>query len=212
MTICAVKRCAGKQKIGENMNRKIMILMVAVVATVLPAVAVADVMITGSVQGVGHQIPDQFYLQPGSNYAAAHNITGFTWTGSAVNESEDLGNLTVGYMSNETIYEINVLDINFTSAAYGNFYINVSVPGSLSDHEFPSATFMYFSNAPFTFVSGGGVTSTGTWVPVNLHAAGTTTLEFPHVNNSTTIYVAFNMGAGPSTDVGSFNIAMSFVS
>ena len=40
MTICALDICAGKQKTGENMNRKIMILMVAVVATVLPAVAV----------------------------------------------------------------------------------------------------------------------------------------------------------------------------
>ena len=200
-----------REKIGENMNRKIMILMVAVVATVLPAVAVADVMITGSVQGVGHQIPDQFYLQPGSNYAAAHNITGFTWTGSAVNESEDLGNLTLGYMSNETIYEINVLDINFSSAAYGNFYINVSVPGSLSQHTFPDNSYMYFSTAPFTFAPGQDV-STGHVSAVDLHIAGTTTLEFPNVNNSTTIYVAFNMGAGPSTDVGSFNIAMSFVS
>jgi hypothetical protein len=211
MTICAVKRCAGKQKIGENMNRKIMILMVAVVATVLPAVAVADVMITGSVQGVGHQIPDQFYLQPGSNYAAAHNITGFTWTGSAVNESEDLGNLTLGYMSNETIYEINVLDINFTSAAYGNFYMNVSIPGSFSNNTFAADSYMYVSNAPFTFVTG-GVTSTGNMSAVDLHAAGTQDLAFNNVNNSTTLYVAFVLGAGPANDMGSFNIAMSFVS
>ena len=192
------------------MNRKIMILMVAVVATVLPAVAVADVMITGSVQALGHSTTDAFIVQPGSNYAAAHDTTGFTWTSSAVNESEDLGNLTLGFMSNETIYEINVLDINFTSATYGNFYINVSVPGSLSSHEFPDNTYLYFSNAPFTFVTG-GVTSTSSVQQVDLHTAGTTNLEFLHVNSSTTIYVAFNMGAGPSHDMGSFNIAMSFV-
>jgi len=192
------------------MNRKIMILMVAVVATVLPAVAVADVMITGSVQGVGHQIPDQFMVQPGSNYAQAHSTAGFTWTSSAVNESEDLGAISMGFMSNETIYEINVLDINFSSAAYGNFYINVSVPGSLSQHTFPDNTYLYFSTSPFTF-GVGQVDSTAHVSSVDLHIEGTTTLEFPHVNNSTTIYVAFNMGAGPANDVGSFNIAMSFV-
>ena len=57
------------------MNRKIMILMVAVVATVLPAVAVADVMITGSVSVLGSNVQDSFYLSEGSNYAVA-NQTG----------------------------------------------------------------------------------------------------------------------------------------
>ena len=196
------------QKIGENMNRKIMILMVAVVATVLPAVAVADVMITGSVQGLGVGATDAFTVQPGSNYMSAHHMTGFTWTSSAVNESEDLGNISLGVMSNETIYEINVLDINFTTSGYFNLTVFVPSPG---DTLFPTDTAIYFSTSPFTMSTSGISPSAHT---VSLYGASGSSgvlVNMGHVTKGTTIYVAFLVGAGTPVN-GSFDLAMSFTS
>ncbi|MHB1811966.1 MAG: hypothetical protein ACYCPR_06085 [Thermoplasmataceae archaeon] len=188
------------------MNRKIMILMVAVVATVLPAVAVADVMITGSVQGLGHSTTDAFIVQPGSNYAQAHSTAGFTWTSSAVNESEDLGNITLGVMSNETIFMINVLDINFTQTGY--FNLTVTVPYS-NGVTFPTDTAMYFSTSPLTMTtltSGDGVHSV---LLYNSNTPGGHTINFGQVTSSTHIYIGFVVGAGSPAN-GSFNLAMSF--
>jgi hypothetical protein len=188
------------------MNRKIMILMVAVVATVLPAVAVADVMITGSVQGLGHSHVDAFTVQPGSNYMSAHDLTGFTWTSSAVNESEDLGNISLGVMSNETIYEINVLDINFTGSGY--FNITVYVPYS-NGVLFPTDTEIYFSTSPFTMTTSGISPTTNAVSLYGASGSSGTLVNFGHVTSSTTIYIGFVVGAGTPAN-GSFNLAMSF--
>jgi len=197
----------AQEKIGENMNRKIMILMVAVVATVLPAVAVADVMITGSVQGLGHSTTDAFTVQPGSNYMAAHQTTGFTWTSSAVNESEDLGNISLGVMSNETIYMINVLDINFTSSGYFNLTVYVPSPGTTL---FPTDTAICFGTSPLTMTTSG--ISGDNSGSVSLYAASGSSgvlVDFGHVTSSTHIYIGFVVGAGTPTN-GSFDLAMSF--
>ena len=189
------------------MNRKIMILMVAVVATALPAVAVADVMITGSVQGLGHTTTDAFTVQPGSNYAAAHDTTGFTWTSSAVNESEDLGNISLGVMTNETIYMVNVLDINFTSSGY--FNLTVYVPYS-NNVLFPTDTAIYLSTTPLS-LSNSGITGNGV-ISISLFGASGSsglTTYFGHVTSATHIYIGFEVGAGTPAN-GSFNLAMSF--
>jgi len=190
------------------MNRKIMILMVAVVATVLPAVAVADVMITANVNGVGVHAKDQFWVQPGSNYASANATANFGWHAKKVSESEILGNITLGVMSNETIYEINVLDINFT-AGTGNFVIYVTVPsGSHSD--FPAGTMMYFSESPFAFTDG-VLTYSGTQ-SANLAVTGTYTITFDGVTSGTTIYVAFEVGAGSGASSDGFGMSMVYTS
>jgi len=189
------------------MNRKIMILMVAVVATVLPAVAVADVMITGSVQGLGHSTTDAFIVQPGSNYVAAHDTTGFTWTSSSVNESEDLGNISLGVMSNETIYMVNVLDINFTQIGY--FNLTVYVPYS-NNVLLPTDSEIYFSTSPMT-LSNGEIFGAHYW-SVSLYAAsgsGGVLADFGHVTPLTHIYIGFEVGAGSPAN-GSFSLAMSF--
>ncbi|WP_393972046.1 hypothetical protein OXIME_000649 [Oxyplasma meridianum] len=190
------------------MNRKMMILMVAVVATVLPAVAVADVMVTGSVSGSGVMAMDAFTVQPGSNYASAHSSSGFTWTASHINESEILGDISVGIMSNETIYEVNVLDINFSSSGYFNLTVNVPtvLPGS-GTAEFPADSTIYFSTTPFTLTAS-GISSTQS---VSLSNPGSTTLNFHHVTPSTTIYIAFEVGAGPYSGA-SFSLSGVFSS
>jgi len=167
-------------------------------------------MITGSVQGVGHQIPDQFMVQPGSNYAQAHSTAGFTWTSSAFNESEDLGNISLGVMSNETIYMINVLDINFTQSGY--FNLTVTVPYS-NGVLLPTDSEIYFSTSPMTLSTSGISGNSGnSFGPVSLYAASPTggvTVNFGHVTPSTHIYIGFVVGAGTPA-IGSFNLAMSF--
>jgi len=173
-----------QEKIGENMNRKIMILMVAVVATVLPAVAVADVMITGSVQGLGHSTTDAFIVEPGSNYVAANATAGFGWKAITTSPTEVLGQVTVGYMSNETIFEWNVLEINFTGKNTGNF--NLTVNGNSNVN---GVVYMFFSKSPFP---ANGTAAKGTSI-VNLSAHSTSpyTYTFDNVNSNTHIYFAF---------------------
>jgi len=170
-------------------------------------VAVADVMITASVGGVGVHANDQFWVQPGSNYPSANASAGFGWHAKSVSESEILGNITLGIMSNETIYEINVLDINFT-AGTGNFVITVTVPSG-SHSEFPSGTTMYFSESPFS-LSGGVISSTSSIQSANLGVGGTYKITFDGVTHGTTIYVGFEVGSGPGP-YSSYGFGMSMV-
>ncbi|GGM70011.1 hypothetical protein GCM10007108_05150 [Thermogymnomonas acidicola] len=196
------------------MNRKTMIAIVALVATLLPAVAVADVMVQGFVNGNSQAVPDAFYVQPGSNYMQAHSAAGFTWMSKSVSESEILGNITLGFMTNETIYEVNVLDVNFSSGASGDFNITVTVPSGVSGTvAFPEDTAMWVSNEPFTLsYSGIHFASGSTTYEFNLASPGTTSEVFDNVNHSTHLYIAFVVGAGPADESYSFLVTMSLLS
>jgi hypothetical protein len=199
-----LKDAQENKKIGENMNRKIMILMVAVVATVLPAVAVADVMMNGSVQGLGNQVPDQFFVTTGANYTQANQTYGLGWVAG----NDGTGVLSVGYMPGEAIYEVNVLNIGFTSSMPGTFYVNVT-----SNASFPAGSYMYLSTSPFVQTSSGIISANGASIQtVSLTSISPSTASFSGVNSNTTIYVSVSMGSGPASSVGAFNMAMTFVS
>ena len=192
------------QKIGEKMNRKIMILMVAVVATVLPAVAVADVMITGSVSGLGVTAPDAFTIHLGSNYAAAHRVANLTWRSNQINSKEVIGNMSIGTMSNETIYEINVLNVTFNEAGNVSFGLDVT-------SAFANGTVLYISTAPFVF-SSGAITTSGLSTSALLNVTGTLPLSHPPlpVSAGTVVYMAIEVGAGSPS--GSFSATIVFTS
>ena len=130
-------------KTGENMNRKIMILMVAVVATVLPAVAVADVMITGSVSVHGSNVTNSFYLTEGPNYAVANQtgVFGFVQAPSGV---ASMGTVDIEGMSNLSVSMINVLEFNYNVNAPGIVYVNVT------SSDFPSGSYVAYSSSPMT--------------------------------------------------------------
>jgi hypothetical protein len=180
------------------MNKKIMWLMVGLVAAVLPAVAVADVMLTAYINGNEAPASDAFFVQQGSNYANANALTGFTWTPHVTSESEILGNITLGYMTNETIYEVNVLDINFTGlAGSAVFNITVKIPNSVG-MVFPTDSFMYITDTPQSV----------SILPsaISLSTTGTHTLLFT-VTSSSTIYLGFEVGSGAGG--GSFFVDMS---
>ena len=179
------------------MNRKIMWIMIAAVAALLPAVAVADVMINGNFSGSATHVPDSFSIQAGPNYANAHSLAGLTWKSVQNSESEVLGTVSLGYMSNETVTEINVLDINFTGS--GTFYFNVTVP-NVPGVVFSTGSIMYISSSPETFGTPG--------TQISLANSGTTSLSFS-VTSSTTLYIGFVVG--PDSMGGTFTVGMNLI-
>ncbi len=184
------------------MNKKVMWLMVGLVAAVLPAVAVADVMLTAYVNGNETLVSDAFDVQQGSNYANANALAGFTWTPQVNSESEILGAITLGYMSNETIYEVNVLDVNFTGVM-GSAYFNISVtvPNTQTGGGvFPTDSFIYITDTPQSVTHLPG--------SISLSVSGTTTMNFM-VTSSSTIYIGFGVGSGAGG--GTFELSMSLI-
>ena len=181
------------------MNRRMVILLVAVVATILPAVAVADVMISGSASLTLYGVPDQFLVGPGPNYGPVQNMHLFNWTSIANSESEDVGTMTLNYTSNLTVNEINVLQVsNFkidSSSANNWFNITVDKITSLSSG---AVLVMYVSTTPLAFdgPSGQVATDHGTVVERSLISTTTSmaTFSFHDVTSSTTLYIGFVIG------------------
>ena len=137
------------------MNRKIMILMVAVVATVLPAVAVADVMITGSISVHGSQAPDMVYLAEGPNYATASssNLLTFTNGSGSGSPAATIGSLGIEGMADANVTMLNVLYLNYSVSTSGTLWINVT------GTDFPSGAYAALSTSTLTSVSSAGTMS-----------------------------------------------------
>ena len=185
---CALEICAGKQKTGENMNRKIMILMVAVVATVLPAVAVADVMITGSVSVHGSNVTNSFYLTEGPNYAVANQtgVFGFVQAPSGV---ASMGTVDIEGMSNLSVSMINVLEFNYSVNTTGTIHIVES-----SSH-FPKGSYMSFSPNPMTSMLGPTPPNPAGIMYLN-QVGGQETLGITSTSLHGTFYIGFYLPAG----------------
>ena len=178
------------------MNRKMVILLVAMVATILPAVAVADVMISGSASLTLNGVPDQFIVGPGSNYGPVQNMHLFNWTSIANSESEDVGTMTLNYTSNLTVNEINVLQVtNFKiDSSSANNWFNITV--GQFDLSSGAVLVMYVSTTPLAF-SGYGTqkaTDSGTIEENSLIGTSSVTFSFHDVTSSTTLYIGFVIG------------------
>lgn len=130
------------------MNRKITVLMIAVIASILPAVAIADVMITGNFTIESGSNNVAWYIQPGPNYARAYDVGAISWTPSEGPSS--MGQLDLQGMQYEDTWMINVLDLNFSlspTAIPGTFSLYLN----FSDSTFPVGTIMAISTQPITF-------------------------------------------------------------
>lgn len=151
------------------MRSKWFLLVVLTVAVMIPAVAVADVMISGDISVHGSQASDAFVISQGTNYKVANKSRLFGWVPQNQSPQESLGIAWIGTMSNETITEVNVLEINFTSgvAKNSNFVINIT------DGRFANNTFMIVSNSPLSIVSGGNVQSSGETLIFSLYSGNT---------------------------------------
>ena len=193
-----------KTKKGENMNRKIMILMVAVVATVLPAVAVADVMITGSIAVHGSQAPEMVYLSNGPNYATADSSGLFAFYNGTTSTGASSGAATIGTvdlegMANANVSLLNVLDLNYSvGSTSGMLWVNVSGPG------FPSGAFAELSSTPISALSS---SASGSY---SLNSVPTNNGPFT-VSGSGTYYVSFFLPASTGYSTSSLEISVAFV-
>jgi hypothetical protein len=172
------------------------ILLVAVVATILPAVAVADVMISGSASLTLYGVPDQFIVGPGPNYGPVQNMHLFNWTSIANSESEDVGTMTLNYTSNLTVNEINVLQVtNFKiDSSSQNNWFNITV--GQFDLSSGAVLMMYVSTTPLAFTGYGtqAATGSGTAIGLSLIGTGSVTFSFHDVTSSTTLYIGFVIG------------------
>ncbi len=125
------------------MNRKLTFLVVALIATIMPAVAIADVMITGDVNIHGTSNAPVFYLTKGSNFQAADGS--IAW--NSYSSGNFMGDLKFATVSNQTTFIINVMEIHFVSSLpSGMFYLNSSVSSAFV----PGST-MYLSLSPMSF-------------------------------------------------------------
>lgn len=114
------------------MNRRITLLLIAAVTAILPAVAVADVMITGNVAIQGTQNAPVFVIQPGPNYPSANAIGAILWNPpvlgveQSVSQVAPMATFDLEGISNQTTALANVLDLNVTinEGVTGTLYVN----------------------------------------------------------------------------------------
>lgn len=130
------------------MNRKMTLLLIATVTAILPAVAVADVLVTGQFTLESYHHHTAFELQPGPNYWAANTTNSIGWTAQ---QGNTMG--TIDLQGSELVQTemINVLDLNFTvsnpaaPASFMGLYLNVS------SSTFPVGTVMVISTSALSF-------------------------------------------------------------
>lgn len=200
------------------MNRKLTIAIVAVIATILPAVAVADVMITGTFDIEGGTNGNVFYFQPGSNYQTAHNDGLITWIEPTTPSTQ--GTIDLQGIDNQSVQMVNVLDLNFSTSPTAIpppfvLYLNIT------NSDFPAGVAMVLSTSPLTLpeLAATSVQNyVGTPIPVNcalsttqvgVYLSQNPSLILTNFNGGTTIYIGFIVPSGglagySATIVGTF--------
>jgi len=122
------------------MKNKYKLFIIISIAAILPSVAVADVMVTGSALVSGTTAVPPVHFETGMNYATAHDLGLLTWTPST---GGLMGTLDLEGSENSSIAMANVLDLN-TSAESIN---GATVYLNLSSTTFPAGT-LYVTNSP----------------------------------------------------------------
>ncbi len=172
------------------MNRKVTLLLITAVTAILPAVAVADVMITGNVSIVGTQNTPVFYLQPGPNYPAAHSVGAIDWNPMVIATAQENGPLPMATfdlegIANQTTALANVLDLNITIAAGVNGVLYVNFTG-----DFPAGALVWITPSPVTLAD---VMSGVGGQPIN---SATFQYNGPFSGGTTTYYISFLLPNG----------------
>ena len=195
------------------MNRKFALLMIAAVTVILPAVAVADVMVMGQVSLESMHQHTAFKILQGPNYAAANSTNSIGW----IPASNDL----MGTIDLEGSYYvqtemINVLELNIAQsnpsapASFMGIYLNVS------SSTLPAGTIMAISTSQISFntLETTPVTSYSTGDPaIAVNAASTSTVvavdlsHNPHLlitgfSATQNLYISFLLPPGMYADQG----------
>lgn len=134
------------------MNRRATLFIIAAVAAILPAVAVADVMITGQISIVGTDNTPVFSIEQGPNYENAVEIGSIELTTGALQYCDQgdheltttVSTIDLQGISNEATSMINVLELVINKGT-GMFYLN------LTESTLPDGTLMYISPTMMTF-------------------------------------------------------------
>lgn len=190
------------------MNKKVTLLLIAAVTAILPAVAVADVLVTGQITLESFHHHTAFEFQPGPNYLAANSTDSLGWIPA---QGQTMGQIDLEgsyYVQTEMI---NVLDLNFTvsnpaaPASFMGLYLNVSsstfMPGTImviSDYQI---TFSSLESTPVTHYSPGDPSISLTVGSPHTNIVALDLSENPHLLITSfapaqTLYISFMLPPG----------------
>lgn len=187
------------------MNRKLKLLLIISIATIIPTVAVADVMVSGTLTISQTMAVPPVHFEPGSNYNTAHELGLITWTPNS--PSGSMGTIDLEGSTNQTVTLVNVLDLNTSAESISGATIYVNITST----DFPSGT-LYLSSVPLDIE----MVSTGTFTGISsgqfvdsLSLDSTGTIHFS-VTPFTAQYISFELPAG-SYQGASLTITVQYV-
>ena len=179
------------------MNPRMKLMIAIAVALVLPTVAIADVMVTGSVNVHGSNTSGVWSFTYGPNAPQAAGFASISPTSGTNMADVDIENT-----QNMSVFVIDAFQINFEST--GTFYMNVTVSSS-----FGGDAQLYYSASPMSLSDFTGETpsSIATTAPTPVSGSGvsafslttTGTLQSATFNIGSTsdhIYIGFYLNAG----------------
>lgn len=169
-------------------------MLVAAIATILPAVAVADVMISGTADFTGSSAPPVFLFQAGPNYANAHAAGLFNWPTQQEVDHMGMGDGDLQGITNQSVTLLNVLEVTFSAS--GMFYLNLT-------DEWAAPGQVYVTNTLQTGFPAVGGTPLNSAVPVTLWSGA--------VTPSTVLYVCFYLPGGAYSSANHFNMTGTLV-
>ncbi len=173
----------------NKMNRKVTLMVIAAIAAILPSVAIADVMISGSIGVNGTSNTAVFTYVPGTNFQAADGSVSWNAYHTA---NAYMGDLKFAKVSNQTTFIINVMEIQFQAGlAPGTFYLNSSIFSP-----FIVGSMMYLKLSPiafsdFTYTGLPGATPSVVNPAVTAFQLQTDNTFSTPVSGGTTIYIGF---------------------
>ncbi len=188
------------------MNRRVTLLLIAAVTAILPAVAVADVMITGNVLINGTQNAPVFVIQPGPNYPAANSIGAIVWNPTNVVSEQVVGQVTpmatfdLEGIANQTTALANVLDLNVTinEGVVGTLYVNFT-------GDFPAGGLVWITSTLMTVQD---VMSQVGGQSIN---SASFSYSGPFPGGTTTYYISFYLPASTAYAVSTGTITGTFI-
>ncbi len=130
------------------MNTRFKILIVVGIALILPAVAFADVVISGSINVTASQTSPTFNISPGPNSPQAAGYATLS------HPSGRIADLDLENAYNMSVFTLNVYKISFNTT--GIFYLNATYA-----HGYTDQARLYFSTSLMTFSDFTGTDATG---------------------------------------------------
>ena len=189
------------------MNKRIGIMLVIAVSVLLPAVAVAEVMVNGNIGVSATLASSTIQVHDGPNYIGVYGVEDSSFAANPNSASEVFGKLDPQSISNETAWAINFLYITFSTSYTGPGWFNVSVSGSgFTSSNAPTLYFLVGTTSGMTF---GDITpSVASDIDaLSLLDGATISIHFTSVPSA--IDIGMMIPAGISANTGA-TIGMSF--